>query len=93
MTKGRYFKYEGPWSDADKLLLCLDTGSWRIERPIVDKDKCIRCGICAIYCPTQCIYYKHEYFIPDLGYCKGCGICAVECPCKAIKMNPEEQCV
>lgn len=89
MVENKYFKFEGPWSDAKAELLCMDTGSWRTVRPIVDIDNCIHCGICALFCPTQCMENKGEYFEPDLAFCKGCGICANECPSKAITMKPE----
>jgi len=88
MTK-EHFKHEGPWSDADELLLCLDTGSWRSERPVADKEACVYCGLCALYCPTQCMMEMGEYFVPNLQFCKGCGICARECPRNAIIMRPE----
>jgi Pyruvate/2-oxoacid:ferredoxin oxidoreductase delta subunit len=51
-------KYEAAWSDADRLLLCLDTGTWRTKRPVVDKEKCTYCGLCAIYCPAA--MYDHQ---------------------------------
>ena len=89
MNDCRYFKFEGPWSDANAELLCLDTGSWRTERPVVDMEKCIFCGICALFCPVQCVKMTEESFEPNLSFCKGCGICANECPAGAISMNPE----
>ncbi|MBO5432242.1 4Fe-4S binding protein, partial [Methanocorpusculum sp.] len=27
------------------------TGSWRTFRPVVNREACNRCGICAMYCP------------------------------------------
>jgi len=27
------------------------TGSWRVFRPVVDKEKCNVCGLCEMYCP------------------------------------------
>jgi 2-oxoacid:acceptor oxidoreductase delta subunit (pyruvate/2-ketoisovalerate family) len=83
------FKTESPWSDANQVLLKLDTGSWRTERPILDKEKCNYCGICAMYCPPQCMKDMGEYYEADLTFCKGCGICAKECPRKAYTMKPE----
>ena len=80
---------EGAWSDAEKSLLCLDTGSWRTKRPEVDREKCSYCGLCALYCPTQCMINREDHFIPNLDFCKGCGVCAKECPQKAINMSPE----
>lgn len=83
------FETEGGWSDAGRFLLCLDTGSWRTERPRLEEEKCKRCGICSLFCPPQCIKEKEGYFKANLDYCKGCGICAKECPAGAITMTPE----
>lgn len=92
MTSNKYFKHEGPWSDANDPLMCSDTGDWRTKRPVVDKDKCIFCGFCAIYCPIMVMEMTDDdCFTPDLGFCKGCGICAKECPKDAITMVPEEE--
>ena len=69
------------------------TGDWRTRRPEVNKDECIKCGMCYLFCPEGCIHRNEEgYFLADLFYCKGCGICASECPKKCIKMieQPEE---
>ncbi len=67
------------------------TGDWRSQRPVLNKDRCIRCGICYIYCPEGCIRQgPGGYFEADLYYCKGCGICARECWTQAIHMEPEE---
>ncbi len=38
------FTTESAWSDADKQMLCLDTGGWRTERPVLDQTKCNYCG-------------------------------------------------
>ncbi len=90
MSSNKYFKHEGPWSDASDPLMVSDTGDWRTTRPIVDKENCIFCGFCAIYCPIQVMeMVEASHFIPDLDFCKGCGICAKECPKKAISMEPE----
>ena len=68
------------------------TGDWRSDRPIFDKNKCIKCGICSIFCPEGCIEPDVEgYFEANLFYCKGCGICARECWTKAITMVEEEE--
>jgi pyruvate ferredoxin oxidoreductase delta subunit len=68
------------------------TGDWKSQRPVLDKAKCNKCGLCFIYCPEGCIRPDEEgYFIADLTFCKGCGICAKECPKKAITMVVEEE--
>ena len=65
------------------------TGDWRAMMPVVDREKCVKCGACWLYCPVQCIVDMPAWF--DIGYatCKGCGICAVECPHRAITMVEE----
>jgi len=65
------------------------TGSWRTLRPIVDLDKCIKCGICWKFCPDVSIEVKEEGAVVDYDFCKGCGICAKECPVDAIEMKKE----
>ena len=72
-----------------------ETGSWRVKRPILDKNKCTSCLICWIYCPDTSIIVKDGKVTGiDLEHCKGCGICARECPLKdkAITMQLESQC-
>lgn len=67
------------------------TGSWRAEKPIRDKDKCINCLICWIFCPEGAIYVEDNKITKiDYEYCKGCGICANECPKQAITMEVEK---
>lgn len=66
------------------------TGDWRSNRPILDKELCIKCGFCWLYCPDAAIKQEEDgYFVSDLYYCKGCGICANVCPKKAITMIEE----
>jgi len=64
------------------------TGDWGVQYPALDKEKCIKCGRCKMFCPDNCI--AHEMgLIPefDLDYCKGCGLCSKVCPVKAIEMK------
>jgi pyruvate ferredoxin oxidoreductase delta subunit len=69
------------------------TGDWKSARPVLQKDKCIYCGLCYIYCPEGCytdMGPEEKWYRADLNYCKGCGICAKECPKDAIEMVVEE---
>jgi pyruvate ferredoxin oxidoreductase delta subunit len=76
-----------------------NTGSWRSERPVWDKDKCISCLTCWISCPDASIKIapdeKKTTVVAGIDYthCKGCGICASECPTKikAITMEQERK--
>jgi len=71
-------------------LMDVQVGDWRALRPIVTKERCVKCGICWAFCPTQCIEEKEKCFEASLKLCKGCGICAHECPQHAICMLEEE---
>ncbi len=69
------------------------TGDWRSARPVLDREKCVYCGFCYIYCPDgvyQDMGEAEKYYKADLDYCKGCGVCAQECPKKCIQMVVEE---
>jgi len=73
------------------------TGNWKAKKPIRDKNICINCMRCAVYCPDMAIKVKKikledgrekiEIDYTDMDFCKGCGICDVECPVKAIHME------
>jgi pyruvate ferredoxin oxidoreductase delta subunit len=66
------------------------TGSWRSKRPVVDKEKCVNCLICWMYCPDNSILVESgEMKGIKLSHCKGCGICANQCPKQAIVMVEE----
>lgn len=67
------------------------TGDWRSQKPILDRDKCNKCGLCWLYCPDMAIDVVDDgYFETNLYYCKGCGICSTECPKDAKTMVEEE---
>jgi pyruvate ferredoxin oxidoreductase gamma subunit len=67
------------------------TGDWKSAHPVWNDQKCIKCGICYLFCPEGCIREQdNAYFRADLYYCKGCGICARECWTGAINMVEEE---
>ena len=68
------------------------TGDWRSQKPEYEFKRCIKCGICYIFCPEACIHQNAEgYFEADFYYCKGCGICAYECPTRVISMREESE--
>ncbi len=56
-------------------------GDWRIEKPVFNKDFCIDCQFCWIYCPDTSIISRDKKMIGvDMDHCKGCGICVEVCP-------------
>lgn len=67
------------------------TGDWRALRPVVDRDRCVKCATCWLYCPVQCMVEHSAWFDVNYDTCKGCGICAEECPHRAITMIKETE--
>jgi len=62
----------------------------RSFRPVVDIEKCIKCGNCQTFCPEGTVMLNGgETVVFDYRFCKGCGVCANECPVDAIKMERE----
>jgi pyruvate ferredoxin oxidoreductase delta subunit len=65
---------------------------WRIEKPVFNKDYCIDCQFCWIYCPDISIISRDKKMVGiDMDHCKGCGICVEVCPTnpKSLLMFPE----
>ncbi len=79
------------------LILENKTGSWRSFKPVILQEKCVRCGICWMFCPDRCFKKikdnsKYQFkFIINYDYCKGCLICLKECPFNAIFSLPEKK--
>ncbi|MBI4336751.1 MAG: 4Fe-4S binding protein [Chloroflexi bacterium] len=68
----------------------VETGSWRVSRPVVDWPRCVHCMICWAFCPDSAFLVQEMKLVDvDLDHCKGCGICAVECPRQCIAMATE----
>ena len=66
---------------------------WRIEKPVFNKDFCIDCQFCWIYCPDMSIIARDKKMVGvDMDHCKGCGICVEVCPTnpKSLLMFPEQ---
>ncbi len=66
------------------------TGSWRLVRPVIDRDACTRCGFCLAACPDGVITLDADGY-PRIDYdnCKGCLICCQECPLHCIRQEKE----
>ena len=68
--------------------LLVNTGDWRIMKPVFKEDKCKHCMLCIPYCPDSSIPVKDGKRLGfDYMHCKGCGICAKVCPFGAIEMR------
>ncbi|MHA1273609.1 MAG: 4Fe-4S dicluster domain-containing protein [Promethearchaeota archaeon] len=57
----------------------------------IDQEKCIGCGLCVNYCPTDVIRLDEEIkkaFIAYIEDCMTCYNCELECPQGAIEVHP-----
>ena len=67
-------------------------GDWRVDKPVFNREHCINCQNCWVYCPDMCIISKDKKFVEiNYDHCKGCGICVDVCPTnpKALLMFSE----
>ena len=70
----------------------IQTGKWRTRKPVMDTDKCVKCGMCLMYSPVDTIRRHADGSLEiSYDYCKGCGICAHECKKGAITMQPVKE--
>ncbi len=59
---------------------------WRVDKPVHNKEFCIDCQFCWVYCPDTSIIPdvddkgKGIFGHIDYKHCKGCGICVDVCP-------------
>ncbi|HWB14632.1 MAG TPA: 2-oxoacid:acceptor oxidoreductase family protein [Pirellulales bacterium] len=87
--------YEPPFRSAPTILAPGNaderkTGAWRVERPVIDYDRCTRCGLCFVACPDATISLDaNGYPVIDYDHCKGCMICREQCPLQAINTEKE----
>ncbi len=98
MDRAKLTKFEGPKTLRDipcpsvKPGILLDKNAgFRTIKPILNKDKCVKCMVCYLLCPEGTVYKDGDSLAIDYDFCKGCGICAQECKPKAITMVLEEE--
>jgi pyruvate ferredoxin oxidoreductase delta subunit len=54
---------------------------WRVLKPVYNRDICIDCQNCWIFCPDTSIISRDKKMIGiDFDHCKGCGVCVEVCP-------------
>jgi len=66
---------------------------WRLIKPVFNKDFCIDCQFCWVYCPDISIISRDKKMVGiDMDHCKGCGICVEVCPTnpKSLLMFSEQ---
>jgi 2-oxoacid:acceptor oxidoreductase delta subunit (pyruvate/2-ketoisovalerate family) len=66
-------------------------GSKPERGPVWDRNLCVRCALCYLYCPDAAISRQDDgFFDVDMKVCTGCGICQRECWFGAISMQEVE---
>ena len=58
--------------------------------PIIIKDKCNACGVCADICPTDVFRIANKGDIPEIRYpeeCWHCNSCVLDCSQEAMKLR------
>lgn len=82
----RVVRVGGKWNRIAKTLNIFQ------KKPYIEKDKCIRCGICVKSCPVpeKAVNFKkgsHQPPVYDYKKCIRCFCCQEMCPAKAIKVK------
>ena len=55
--------------------------SWRVLKPVYNRDICIDCQNCWVWCPDTSIISRDKQMLGiDYDQCKGCGVCVEVCP-------------
>lgn len=66
--------------------------------PVLNREKCIHCGLCDLVCPDFCLAwgegeeggkFERELMGVDYRYCKGCLRCVESCPTGALSKETE----
>lgn len=68
----------------DRLQSLLDERS--PSRPVVDRARCVACGICVEQCPAKALHCVEGFPEADPQACIACFCCQEMCPEKAIAL-------
>ena len=83
---------ERPYSDFNSYTATV--ASWRVLKPVYNRDICIDCQNCWVWCPDTSIISRDKQMLGiDYDHCKGCGVCVEVCPTnpKSLMMFTEAE--
>ena len=73
------YKYERTYSGDSSFTDSV--AHWRVEKPVHNREICINCFNCWVFCPDAAILTRDEKLAGvDYVHCKGCGVCVDVCP-------------
>ncbi len=81
-----------PYSDFNSYTATV--ASWRVIKPVYNRDICIDCQNCWVWCPDTSIISRDKQMLGiDYDHCKGCGVCVEVCPTnpKSLLMYAEAE--
>jgi NAD-dependent dihydropyrimidine dehydrogenase PreA subunit len=63
----------------------------------VDKEQCLGCGYCQLFCPKDCFGMGKNFnskgylvaYLSEPAKCNGCGICVRMCPAFAVEVRKD----
>lgn len=61
-------------------------GGYSLFKPVLDKQKCVKCGLCAANCKSNCINVETKEI--DATRCVACYNCMVSCKRGGVKLVP-----
>ena len=87
VVERRSLEFAGDGKSPVKRLFSKIAGEILKTRPVLKKDLCVGCGICAGICPAKAIVIKNRKAIIDRSACIRCFCCQEFCPKSAMKVH------
>jgi MinD superfamily P-loop ATPase len=73
----------------EKLGQCEKSEYLGSKKAVIDKSRCIGCGLCQAKCRFHAINSKGDTYEVNLMACEGCGVCQYLCPENAVSMEDD----
>ena len=87
VVERKSLEFAGDGKGVFKRLVSKMLGSILKTKPVLKKDMCVGCGICAGICPAKAIKIVKKKAIIDRKACIRCFCCQEFCPKSAMKVH------